>query len=98
MVNKKKQEVLGARNTEVTPSSQTREGIGCVRVGRRQPTKTHIESRSASYVPDHTLRQKTRQSQTASPPQSPGALGARPPSGAAGRPSPGASPEGLGSP
>src|SRR4029450_3751550 len=57
MVDKRKQEVLGAHDVEVTPFSQTQGGICHVHVGRLQPPKTHAASRSAPCpLPNETSK------------------------------------------
>src|SRR5215831_13285057 len=76
-VAKGKQEVLGARDTAVAPLSQPRRG--CVTCARAYCTRNRpLRSTGAHHGPHHTIRQKTRESQKASLPQSPGALGQRP--------------------
>src|SRR5262249_54449668 len=57
MVDKRKQEVLGAHDVEVTPFSQTQGGLCHVHVGSLQPPKTHTASRSApSPLPNETSK------------------------------------------
>src|SRR6266566_7787022 len=59
MVDKRKQEVLGACDAEVTPCSPTREYMCRVRLGRLQPHKTHTKRRSAP-CPPHNDTPKNR--------------------------------------
>src|SRR6266699_3434587 len=59
MVDKRKQEVLGARDAAVTPLAQRRGGLYHVRVGRLQPHKTHTQRRSAP-CPPHNDTPKNR--------------------------------------
>src|SRR4029434_3695215 len=51
LVAKRKQEVLGARDAEVTPFSQTRGGMCHVRLDRLPPHKTPTQRRSAPCPP-----------------------------------------------
>src|SRR5215831_13712661 len=81
MVGKRKQEVLGARYTESTPLPQARRAcVACAWADchRKRPTRNE----GTHHVSSQTIHEKTRQSQTAPPPHSTGAHGARPPSGA----------------
>src|SRR6267143_6038461 len=67
MVDRRKQEVLGARDTAVTPLAQTRGGMWHVHVGRLLPPQIHTAP-GVHHVLHHPTRQKTRESQKASLP------------------------------
>src|SRR5215470_305150 len=53
MVDKRKQEVLEARDTDVTAYAPTRGGIGHMRLDRLPPPQTHPEARSDPCLPPH---------------------------------------------
>src|SRR5712691_6603613 len=65
MVDKRKQEVLGARDAEVTPRSQMRGGMCHVRLDRLPPLQTHTEARSALCPPPHDTSKNTRKPDSA---------------------------------
>src|SRR5215510_4286610 len=72
IVDKRKQAVLEAHDAEVMPFSQIPGGMCHGHLGRLRPPKPPRNT-GAHHVSHHTIRQKTRQSQTASPPHSAGA-------------------------
>src|SRR5215475_9248019 len=72
MAARRKPEVLGARDAAVTPLSQPRGRMCHVCVDILHPAEPS-RSTGAHHVPKHTMHEKTRQSQQASLPQSPGA-------------------------
>src|SRR5262245_8206096 len=72
MIDKRKQAILGARDAEVTPFSQTPGDMCHGRLGRQQSPQTHLEP-GVHHVPRPTTYQETRESQEVSSPQSTGA-------------------------
>src|SRR6266853_6177491 len=72
MVDKRKQEVLGARDAESTPHSQTRGGKCRVRLADCHRTRS-TRNEGAHRASHATTHQTTGQSQKASLPPSPGA-------------------------
>src|SRR5262245_35147562 len=51
--DKRKQEVLGARDAVVTPCGQTRGGMGHVRLDRLRPPQIHMEARNIPWPLPH---------------------------------------------
>ena len=68
MVDKRKQEVLGARDAEVTPLLTDARGHVSRALGQTVNRTRPTRNTGVHHVPTQTIRQKTRQSQTASPP------------------------------
>src|SRR2546425_12183711 len=65
MVDKRKQEVLGAGDAEVTPRSQMRGGMCHVRLDSLPPPQTHTEARSAPCPRPHDTSKNTQKPDSA---------------------------------